>query len=218
MDDRDPSRGVAPWLDSLDPTANVRALGDIQRRGLRAAANIVDRLVAAVDGDGDGASTAIPSEATETEDAFGALADAWAELLRRSLQAYAQLIRSGTRQRSPSMPRSGVDLEGPVPTPVRTEVIRPGTVQTEVWLHNTTGEDRRDVRVHVGPLRTHDGNALEARFDPDLVEELAARSSRGFVMTVDVSADAAEGTYRGTILASGVPDMWLPVEVVVRSA
>jgi hypothetical protein len=41
----------SPWMSMLHPAANARALGEIQRRGLRAAGELVDRLIGAVDGD-----------------------------------------------------------------------------------------------------------------------------------------------------------------------
>jgi hypothetical protein len=52
------------------------------------------------------------------------------------------------------------------------------------------------------------------RFDPPLVD-LPARSSRGVGVSVD--DDASPGTYRGVVLASGIPDAWLPIEVVIAA-
>jgi hypothetical protein len=34
---------------------------------------------------------------------------------------------------------------------------------------------------------------------------------------VSVDADLPVGTYRGVVLAAGIPDAWLPVEVVVAA-
>jgi hypothetical protein len=42
------------------------------------------------------------------------------------------------------------------------------------------------------------------------------RSSRGVTFTIKVPPDARPGIYRGTVLASGHPDLWLPVQVTVR--
>ncbi|HXW33922.1 MAG TPA: hypothetical protein VEJ87_05035 [Acidimicrobiales bacterium] len=39
-----------PWAFVLDPAANAKALGEVQRRGLRAARELVDRVVASIDG------------------------------------------------------------------------------------------------------------------------------------------------------------------------
>ena len=56
--------------------------------------------------------------------------------------------------------------------------------------------------------------AASVRFDPPVVD-LPARSSRGVDVSVD--ADLPAGTYRGVVLAAGIPDAWLPVEVVVAA-
>jgi hypothetical protein len=66
----DEGTGESPWVSMLDPAANARALGEIQRRGLRAAGELVDRLIGAVDGDGHGkaAATADGSDGLERSD------------------------------------------------------------------------------------------------------------------------------------------------------
>jgi hypothetical protein len=86
-----------------------------------------------------------------------------------------------------------------------------------VWLHNGSGAAYSDVGLHCGDLRASDRTVLPAasvRFDPSVVD-LPARSSRGVVVSVD--ADVPSGTYRGVVLAAGVPDAWLPIEVVVAA-
>jgi hypothetical protein len=87
----------------------------------------------------------------------------------------------------------------------------------EVWLHNGSAADYSEVALHCGDLRASDGAVLSAasvRFDPSVVD-LPARSSRG--VAVSVSADVPPGTYRGVVLAAGVPDAWLPIEVVMAA-
>lgn len=51
----------------LDPAANASPLGEIQRRGLRAAGELVDRLIDAVDGDRRAAPPAAEGSPTEGE-------------------------------------------------------------------------------------------------------------------------------------------------------
>jgi hypothetical protein len=45
---------------------------------------------------------------------------------------------------------------------------------------------------------------------------MPARSSRGVTVAIDVGADVRPGVYRGTLLATGNPDLWLPVVLTVR--
>jgi hypothetical protein len=113
--------GESPWLSLLDPSANAAALGDIQRRGLRAAGELVDRLIGAVDGDtpqdpGTGGAPPSPTEPTHGDGAGangtdGAppgtlrrplapgvpsadLLHAWVDLFQRGLQAMAAVART----------------------------------------------------------------------------------------------------------------------------
>jgi hypothetical protein len=65
----------------------------------------------------------------------------------------------------------------------------------------------------------HNGGIVAAqmvRFDPDAVA-MPARSSRGVLIEIDVAGDLRPGTYRGTLLAEGHPDVWLPVALSARA-
>jgi hypothetical protein len=71
--------------------------------------------------------------------------------------------------------------------------------------------------LHCGDLRAADGAVLPAvsvRFDPPDVD-LPARSSRGVGVSVDT--DVPVGAFHGVVLATGIPDAWLPIEVVVTA-
>ena len=95
----------------------------------------------------------------------------------------------------------------------------PGAVSTEFWLHNGGPEDMGKIRLRCSDLLADDGALIESgcvRFEPDMVA-MPARSSRGVIIEVDVSEEDATGTYRGTLLADGHPDVWLPVTLVIRS-
>jgi hypothetical protein len=45
---------------------------------------------------------------------------------------------------------------------------------------------------------------------------MPARSSRGVTVEVDIDEHVAPGSYRGMLVADGHPDVWLPIEVVVK--
>jgi hypothetical protein len=225
----------------FDPAANARALGDIQRRGLRAAGELVDRLV----GDDDPAATsdddgkrgapdraqrdrhggsgphAVPAGTPATAQLF----QLWIDLFRQGLRA----VSGGAV--TPAAPTfadghrgATVDLGAGVTIgTVRIDAVGGGrdgggTTEAEVWLHNGTAEPRADVSLHCGDLRAHDGSLFPAsavRFDPERVDDLPARSSRGVVVSAVLDAERSAGVYRGLILATGAPDVWLPLEVVV---
>jgi hypothetical protein len=233
--------GERPWSSLFDPAANVRALGDIQRRGLWAAGELVDRLVgddnpaatsaeegdrdatdrAQRDGHGGSGAHAVPGGAPATAQLF----QLWVDLLQQGFQA----VSGGTA--TPAVPTSAnghrgatVDLGAGVTIgTVRIDAAGGGpdgggSAEAEVWLHNGTAEPRAHVSLHCGDLRAHDGSLLPAsavRFDPERVDDLPARSSRGVVVSAVLDAERPAGVYRGLILATGAPDVWLPLEVVV---
>jgi hypothetical protein len=90
---------------------------------------------------------------------------------------------------------------------------------TEVWLHNGTHAARHDLRLHCGELRSAAGAVLPAglAFDPEVVAELPARSSRGVTVGVAPWEGSVEpGTYRSIVMVTGLADVWLPVTVVVE--
>jgi len=57
--------------------------------------------------------------------------------------------------------------------------------------------------------------AAALRIDTAMVP-MPARSSRGVTVTIDVGPDVRPGVYRGTLLATGDPDLWLPIVLTVR--
>lgn len=231
--------GERPWASLFDPAAKARALGDIQRRGLQAAGELVDRLVGAADGDahvptddstgrqaesdhdnGQGAR-AVPGGST----AAAGVVQVWVDLFQRGLQAITDVTVTGATPSPASNGHGGATVDlgaGATTGTVRIAVAGDGArADSEVWLHNGTSAPIAGLSLHCGDLRAHDGSVLPAsavRFDPDGVDELPARSSRGVVVSADI-ADIADdqlvGTYRGVILAAGAPDVWLPLELTV---
>ncbi|MGH9138438.1 MAG: hypothetical protein ACRD0G_15575 [Acidimicrobiales bacterium] len=207
--------GELPWASVFDPVANARALAEVQLRGLEAAGALVDRFVASLDnepppGNGDASGgTASPN----------LVVDSWAELVRRSLDAFGRLAGSA--------PAGNGHVQVDVTTGAPAGVLRVGVdraaaadepAATELWLHNPTGDELGPIRLHCGDLRASDGTLLGSAavaFDPAEIDSLPARSSRGVVVRVEAAAEQPAGRYRDTILAEGAPQIWLPFEVVV---
>jgi hypothetical protein len=227
-------RRAGPALDDLP---GARALVDVERRSLLAANELVDRLVRSVDGDRDDhAGAATDGRAPSGRDGAAAagtrlgpaddLMRLWLQLVRVGLDALGHLLpHDGAGERAAGPHVATVDTDGTATGAVRISVTpvepsaadganRPGA---EVWLHNGSRFPVSGVALHCGDLRAADGAVLPAasvRFDPPVVD-LPARSSRGVDVSVD--ADLPAGTYRGVVLAAGIPDAWLPVEVVVAA-
>lgn len=183
----------------FDPVAGMRAMAEIQAEGLRAAGEVLDRML--------GAEPPVqPSRGGRDE--YAALVDAWAEFLRRGVSV---LTSSGP---------AGVSIDGDGPAAVVRAAV--GAEPVEVWLHNRTGAATGPLTLRCGPLSDAGGRVLEGvavRFDPASIDALPARSSRGVHVAAGVEGSAPPpraGVYRGVIQAEGVPAVWLPLEITVR--
>lgn len=235
MGDRHDNGGDRRSGPAPDRLSGARALVEVERRGLLAANELVDRLVRSVDGghdDGAGPPRTDAGTAPSRRDSAGPprlgpaddLMRLWVEVVRLGIDAFGHLLTPA----GPHRPDHGghvatVDTSGAATGVVRIILAPPEPSSTdgtdrpsaEVWLHNGSHAPCSGVALHCGDLRAADGAVLPAasmRFEPPLVD-LPARSSRG----VEVSVDGVvpSGTYRGVVLAAGIPDAWLPLEVVV---
>lgn len=192
----------------FDPIAGMRAMADIQAEGLRAASNLLERVL-----DPDQRSPAARSPSPSFERDYAGLADAWVELLQR---VSAGLAPPGDAGRV-TVPVDSAAV-GP---PVRLVLEGPGQAEAtagEVWLHNGTSAAVGPLALRCGALSAPGGELLDARvsFDPAEVPLLPPRSSRGVAISVLAGGEPRTGVYRGTIQAEGAPALWLPVEVAVR--
>jgi hypothetical protein len=214
-------RGL-PWSSVLDPVANARALEQIQRRGVEASTELVERLVAMVDGargdearDADGASSPRPSRA-DGFDIFGL----WADVATRTLQAMARL--SVPDVATPSAPTGGAPWVDVVSGRAHGTLTVPcdptGDAATaELWLHNPSERVVGPLRLSVGDLRRPDGAVVPpgaVKLDPEMLE-LAPRSSRGVSASVDAAALLPPGRYRGLLLADGADEVAVAIELTV---
>jgi hypothetical protein len=203
----------SPWF---DPVAGAKALGDIQAQGLRAAGDLVDRLVHLV----DGPATTDDVDARDRSGANGQgpatqLAEMWAELLRQSVDLWSRFPVPG----SPA-PAGGpvVDVGAAGLAAALVLVGRAGErLRSEVWLHNGTAEAVGPLSLRAGPLTDVDGATLEATVElvPEQLPELVGRSSRGVDLVVTPAADSEPGTYRAVLQVAGAPRIWLSLEVEV---
>lgn len=210
-----------PWTAVFDPVANARALSAIQAEGFRAAAKLVDRFVVAAETNRDGSESSSGSSGNGSTPPPPAAAGSDVDLILRSWWSlWGQMLRS--------MPSVGANGSGPATFelagdnaggPVHLHVDGAGGASTEIWLHNSGTEDMDDVRLLCGGLMSHDGHVIDSeavRFAPDCIY-MPGRSSRGVTMEVVVGESTPAGRYRGTLLAQGHPDLWLPFVVSVRA-
>lgn len=208
--DDDASMSELPWASVFDPAANVRALSAIQARGFRAATEVVDRFVRLTER-GFGA----PVGPTEGSPSDGNDSGGYPEIGRlvKSFQNVVSQLGESTLG-APKSTEPGLDLGNSAASgEARLEATESGPAITEVWLHNRGPVDLGKVQLRCSDLLSHDGTVVDSsriRFEPDVVP-MPDRSSRGITVEVDVPQDLPPGRYRGTLLADGHADVWLPV-------
>jgi hypothetical protein len=211
MDDSqaDGKGGPERSVPRFDPVAGMRAMADIQAEGLRAASELLERILRSEPaGSGSGSRSRSPAGD------YSALVDAWTDLLRRTISGLTQPGQPG----AVTVP---IDSSGVLP-PVRLSLDGSGDgdgAVAEVWLHNGTFSAVGPVALRCGPLTASDGAVLEGagvRFEPRQVALLPSRSSQAVVVSLDATGPLRPGTYRGTIQADGAPRLWLPIEVAIE--
>jgi hypothetical protein len=212
----DASIADLPWASVFDPAANVRALGAIQERGFRAASEVVDRFVR-LTARGFGAPR--PSTAGEQSESADATADPELGRMFASIQTLVgKLGQTAMGATAPS--EAALDLQNSSATgEARLHAAGAGVTVTEVWLHNRGPEDLGVLRLRCSDLLSHDGALIPSsriRIDPDVVP-MPARCSRGVTVEVDVAQEHSPGHYRGTLLADGHSDVWLPLVLNIAS-
>lgn len=190
----------------------IDAMTDVQRRSAEAAGALVERLVSSVDGrhvDHDAGDYDVRPP-TDAEDALAGMAKLWRESITSLATALAgNPTEAGTAR---------IDVSaGAVPSPLRVVLDSESSIGTvEVWLHNPSPEAFDKLRVHCGAPQAHDGSTIDADAlvaNPDAFD-LPARASRGVEITIE-APDARAGVYRTFVLVDGLPDQWLPLEIVV---
>jgi hypothetical protein len=183
----------------FDPVAGMRVMADIQAEGLRAASELLERVVRS-EPDGNGRRPRSPAGD------YMALVEAWAELTQRFLE--------GLAPDGPGTVTVDVDAKRVGPA-VRVGLEEPA----EVWLRNGTSSSVGPLVLSCGDLRNSKGKRLKGakvRFKPRKLGSLEAGSSIAVKISLVAKDDPRPGVYRGMIQAQGAPGPWLPIEVTVE--
>jgi hypothetical protein len=221
----DGSLAELPWASVFDPAVNARALSAVQARGFKAATEVVNRFVQLADSDffsaqrskeaaassDTNAHNETPSSGPDIERFFG-LWQGMVGQLAQTLVGAASGPQTGTGSAMFDFVNANASGQ------VELTTAEPGAVSTEVWLHNGGSSDLGKVRLRCSDLLSHDGALIGSamvRFEPDIVP-MVARSSRGVTVEIDVADDVRPGCYRGTLLADGHAEVWLPVVLTVE--
>lgn len=201
------------------PFEALSSLTEVQRRGMDAAAQVIEGFLTALEGHQAPTTDAAGGPGDGPEPGFAQLRasvaralDLYSDLVRRSFEGYADLVEQRLRDR-------GVRLHGAGPGPGELTVQAPSgaTAAGTVWLHNTTDEPARAV-LRLTTLTAHDGPTVTgtaARFDP-AEARIAPGASVAARLAIGL-AGAVPGVYHGHVLAEGLPEAALPLRLVVTA-
>jgi hypothetical protein len=215
-----------PWASVFDPAANARVLSTIQAEGFRAASELVDRFVRIAATGLNGAERPAPStmglSESDRHDLFGAtdvepLIRSWWALIGQFLLGATPHAGDGVAAPdSATLDLSNAHATGQLDL----VAMSPGAAKAEVWLHNRGAGDLGQIRLRCSDLLAHDGGVVGSAavtFDPATVA-MPGRSSRGIEVNIEVPQGVAPGAYRGTVLAQGHPDLWLPIVLTTQTS
>jgi hypothetical protein len=219
------SRPGANGRDPARPADALRALTDAQRRGVEAASEVFDRLIAEIAGReaprvrvdedvdvGSGPDGARPTTLSQMRAAVAGAVDLYADLFRETFQAYADVLELAARGRGGTVSSS----EG-AGAPVALAGGPGQQATTAVWVHNATGSPFAGIALRVTDLAAHDGVTVRgaaASFSPAVLD-VGAGASASATLTLSVPRAAPAGAYHGHVLATGLPEASIPVRLVV---
>jgi hypothetical protein len=213
--------------DSFGPFQALTALTDVQRLGLDAATEVVRGFADLLDSQPPGTPTPDPAGdeklANGGEPANGhepdlaqlriivaRALDLYSDLVRRSFEGYADLLDQTLRSR-------GVQLDSGPGGLLTLQGAAGVRATATVWMHNTTAQPT-SAEPRLTDLVSHDGRTVPAsagRFQPTVLTIGPGASTSA---TVEVAlGHVAPGVYHGHVLASGLPDVALPVRLLVRA-
>ena len=234
-------RSPVPERDPFDPLDAIRAMGEVQRAGLEAAATVVERILELgrhgtrmpysfhlpaqpVDGsDSNGADAGDETDAGGGEGdrarevrrlrADGErLLEWWGEWMRVLLDAAVDGAEAGVAAREAPAAHA-VDQQ------LRLGPVKAGDPASgRAWLHILDGPPGPPAGLSATALTAHDGSTIEARaasFEPPTLDSFDVRSSHELLVTIAVPTGTSPGAYHGHILATGLPEVGLAVRLEV---
>jgi hypothetical protein len=204
--------------DSFGPFQALTALTDVQRLGLDAATEVVRGFADLLDiqpptpdpADGREPANGREPDLAQLRVIVARALDLYSDLVRRSFEGYADLMDQTLRSR-------GVQLDSGPGGLLTLQGAAGVRATATVWMHNTTTQPA-SAEPRLTDLVSHDGRTVPAsagRFQPAVLTIGPGASTSA---TVEVAlGHVAPGVYHGHVLASGLPDVALPVRLLVRA-
>ncbi len=138
------------------------------------------------------------------------LLELWGEWMRVLLDAVMDGAEAGVAERD-----DGLHAD----QPLRLGPVKPGhSASGRAWVHVLDGPPGPPARLCATVFTAHDGATVEApavTFEPPMLDSFDLQSSHEVVLTVAAPEETRPGTYHGHILATGMPEVSLPIRLEV---
>jgi hypothetical protein len=135
------------------------------------------------------------------------LLELWGEWMRVLLDAVVDGAEAGVAERDPGLHADD--------QPLRLGPVKPGHPESgRAWVHILDGPPGPPARLRATVFTAHDGATVEgqaASFEPPMLDSFELQSSHEVVVTIAVPEGTRPGAYYGHILATGMPEVRLPV-------
>ena len=204
---------------AFGPFQALSTLTDVQRRGMDAAAQVIEGFLAAMDsqqppaGVAGGAATGQEPGFAQLRSSVARALDLYTDLVRRSFEGYADLVEQSLRARGVRLHDADAG-QGELAVQAASGARAAGTV----WLHNTSDHPASAV-LRLTTLTAHDGLTVPGAaggFEP-AEARIAPGASASARLAVSLEG-VAPGVYRGHVLAEGLPDTALPLRLLVTAS
>lgn len=216
----------APFDAPMDSVANLRLLGEVQRRGLEAANLVIARLTERTNATSagpvgsDGSAGPGQPASSNGSDPVTAMTETFVSSMAAMMAALSP------DPWSPAAVSGRGSSAGDCGAAASPEVLHASgaageSVEVDVWLHNYTDELAAGIELRSTDLLSAGGAVLATdcvHTRPEHPFDLSAESSRMVQLCVDLPVDTPAGRYRGVVAASHLADLWLVLDIDVRAA
>jgi hypothetical protein len=139
------------------------------------------------------------------------LLELWGEWTRVLLDAVMDGAEAGVAERN-----AGLHADD---APLRLGPAKPGHPESgRAWVHILEGPPGPSARLCATAFTAHNGATVEAgavTFEPPMLDSSDLQSSQEVAITIAVPEGTPPGAYHGHILATGMPEVSLPVRLEV---
>lgn len=212
---------LAAWLDPTVPRDALRSMTDVNRRGLEAAARIVDRMTDLVDGTRAGGARVEEPARTGGAVTLGRPSDGHLGRLRADATKALELWSDAMVELIDAAIDAFADTASDRHTTVHEELVV-GPVRAgegaRAPIHVVAATGQGLLTFAIGTFESADGHALSRESVVVTPAVLAEGEHEPVLFAVEVPKDVPPGRYHGFVFARGVDDTALAATIHVTAS